>query len=49
MTREELETAIRGLIGPRYWVMDELMGYVDTYTGVEHIEDNTGEDDFAAW
>lgn len=33
MNRQELETAIKGLIGPRYWVMEELMALVDQYTG----------------
>lgn len=33
MTREELVTEIRSLIGPRYWVLDTLMEYVDEYTG----------------
>lgn len=33
MTREELEQQIRGMIGPRYWVLDTLMELIDQYTG----------------
>lgn len=31
MTREELEQQIRGMIGPRYWVLDTLMELIDEY------------------
>lgn len=31
MTREELIIELRGMIGPRYWVLDGLMELVDSY------------------